>query len=687
MYPASGLARAAYWKRQIEFATKKVKPYFEASDILIKQYENFATTQREKNRENSSPGDQHASRTKANMVFGWIEQSIANLLDRSPSFVVSPRSPDSADGAPVVGMVANYWYNETGQLRQDERILLDAFLCPYGVKKIGWTTDVESRVHEIVDEPMFDLGDDIEADLNMLLEGIPTLVAREQDHSLHIEAKVRALQNPTLPEEVQTLIQDNIDLHQRMLDRPQPDRDTEIKFEAPYGQRWSPDDFLVDPLAQDGLVDARWIAFRWRKPIADVLGDKRYKNLAGLEPSSRPEDAPPEDPNLEYDDFGLIVGWEIWARDFPITTKKRRNVLITVVEGHDLPILEEEEWPYDHIEDYPCEILSFQHTVKNWYCKPTLVMAGSDNIQVLANEILDSFLYVIRKQKNILLYDPDKIEQDTMDAIGMAPDMSAFAVRGLQDGQKVVQPIMFGNVSTEKNQLLSQIIQLFDRAAGTPQPMRQDDPNTATEASIIDRRTTARESRRGSMLGEFQLRTARKFWQLTAQFKPKRLFLIHKQAPEWANIDSKLAEGEYNFRIDIGSQSNNEALERKQWMDLLNLFSGLTGVFQQIYQQPPNLAAVAERLLKRGYNDQRPEEILPMLNSGQGAQAAPIEQQAATNQMLQGTPAQPASEGPSVSGPPTEVESEDRAGAALPRLFREPTPSGSKVMGAAQQGA
>lgn len=684
MYPASAKARVGYWRRQIDYGLKKVKPYFDAAEVLVKQYENFASAQREADRERSSIREPHLARTKANLVFGWIDQSIANLLDRNPSFVVHPLSESSVEGAPVVGTVANYWYRETGQLGQDERMLLDAFLTPYGVKKIGWTTDVESRLHEIVDDPQFDLGDDVENDLNMLLEGVPTLVSREQDHSLHIEYKTRALQDPTLGEDIQRLLEENIDTHQRMLDRPQPDTNTEIKYEAPYGQRWNPADFIVDPLAQDGLSDARWIAFRWRRPIDDVMANPMYRNKSGLEPSGRPADAPPVDPDMDMDDFGMVTGWEIWARDFPVTSKKRKNLLITIVDGHDMPLVDEEEWPYTHIEDYPAEILTLQKTIQGWYTKPTLVLAGADNIQALANEILDSYLYMIRKQKNVLLYDPAYLEQDDMDAIGMAPDMTSYPVRGLSDGKKVLEPVQFGNIGQDKPQMLGQIISLFDRAAGTPQPVRQDDPNTATEASIIDRRTQARESRRGSLLGEMQLRTARKFWQLTTQFRPKRLFLISKEAHTWAKIDDALAEGEYNFKIDIGSQSNNQALERKQWGDLLNLFGGLAGQFQQLYNQPPNLAQVAKEMLKRGYGIQNPDELLPMLGQPGGDTPQPLEQQAQTQQQLQGTPTQPPAEGPMMGGPPVEMTSDDRQGAALPRQFREPAPNNGAIQGSAQ---
>lgn len=689
-YPKTGKDRVNYWQRQVEYGVKRIKPYFRAADLLIKQYEGNPATIRETERQ-AEKSELATSRVRSNLIFGWVEQSIANMLDRSPTFIASPLRPDSADGAQKVSGVCNYWYRELNQLRQDERILLDAFLCPYGVKKIGWTVDIDTAVYEIKTDPQYDFGNQIEQDIMALLAGQQTAVTADQDHMVHIRAKeevLDALENrEDISPEVELLIKDNLIQHKQLMNRMNPDYHVGVQFDAPFGQRWAPDDFIIDPFAQDGIADARWIAFRWRRPLQDIIANPNYKTT-GLNASYRPVDAPGhiEIEGLD-DDFGMVMGWEIWARNYPVSTTKRRNLLITIAEGFDEPLRYEEEWPYENIEDYPVEVLSFQQSVKTWYAKPTLVMAGSDNVQALANEILDSYLYVIRKQKNILFYDPDHVTPDDMDNIIDAPDMAAFPVRGLATSNgHIVQPLSFGNVPQEKMEMLNQILGLFDRAAGTPQPNRMDRPDTATASSIEDRRTTAREARRGNLLGEFQLRTARKFWQLTVQYKPKRVYLIDPDLAEFIELDENTAKGEYHFRIDIGSQANAVALERKQWSDLLNLFSGLTGLFQQLYNEPPNLAKLAERLLKRGYNEQFPEDILPMLTQKGGPQAQPLEGQAAANQMLQGTPGQAPTEGPSVTGVPTEVEAENRVGPALPRQFMQPNPSEAMTQADAVQG-
>jgi len=681
-YPGREQLRLGYWQRQVDYACRRVRPFFEAAQVLVRQYENEATTEREKSRE-SSDIEPHISRLKANLVFGWIDQEIANLLERNPSFIVTALQRNSTAGAPVAQAVANYWYRETNQLRHDERLLLDAFLCPYGVKKLGWTADIESRIQEIIGvNPEYDFADDWETDLNFLLTGVETMVTPEQDHQLHLQMKQQALQNPNLAPDIQGVLEENIRQHRKYLDRAStPEADTTIQYEAPYGVRWNPEDFVVDPLAEHGLQDARWIAFRWRRPVDEVKANPNYENTQRLEPSSRPDGAPSADPIFDNDGLGLVVGWEVWAKDVIMEGYKRRNLLVCFAEGHDKLLRHEDEWPYTNLDDYPAEVLSFQQTIGNWFTKPTLSMAGADNVQALANEILDSYLSTIRKQKNIILYDPDIVEEDEMDNLLIAPDMSAIPVRGLREAREnPVRSVIFGNVPGDKGELLSMIINLFDRAAGTPQPITQPRTDTATEASIYERRTSAREARRSMLLAEMQVRTIRKFWQLTCQYLPNRAFLIHPQANEWAAVDEEIARGEYRFRIDVASYAQALSIERKNWADLLNLFAGLSGLFQQLTGQAPNLAKLAERLLTRGYNEQAPEEILPMLANG--GQTVPPEQQAAMIQMLMGTPGQPPPQ-PGMTSAPMEVERENRTGPAMPNMYRQPPAEQGKTAGRA----
>jgi hypothetical protein len=698
-YPKGSESRIEYWRRQIQYAEELMEPLWEASDVLHKQYVNQATTEREKREEQEEERENHVSRIKANLIFGWIDQSVANLLERNPAFLVTPRTRESTTGSQTVKHIVDYWYRETDQLRQDERILLDSFLGPYGVKKLGWTVDYEQRIHDTVENAEFQL-DTPEEEILILATGVDTRVTRDQDHAAFIDHHVSWLQDPLnigdLPETSEETIQLNIKIRKQMVERGEdPDRNTSVDWEAPFGVRWRPKDFLVDPLAQDGIRDARWIAFRFRRPVEDFQSNPIYDNTEDLEPTGRMEEAPEHEASeLSEDDFGLVVGWEIWARNFPVGGKNRANMLITIADGHDKLLQHDEEWPIPTLDDYPVEVLSLNYTSETWYSKPALLLAGADNIQALAHEILDSYLSVIRKQKNALLYDREVITDDIIEELLAAPDMTAIPAPGLSGKPSAVQPIQFGQISSDSGQLLGTIRQLFDQAAGTPQPVNMPGEQTATESSISERRTTAREQRRGNLLSQLQVNTARKFWQMTVYFRPERAVLIDPQANMWMDVDEGTARGEYRFSMDVASQANAIALERKNWMDLLNLFAGLTGLWQQVYQQPPNLAALAGKLLTRGYNIQNPEEIIPGMAAA--GMADPLEELIDPANKNTAGPGAGGGEGglvdlfsqaggraaPSMEGPPARVEEAGEGGqAAIPRAFNEPATS------PAQQGA
>ena len=707
-YPTTKSEQLHYWVRQLDYAQRRMEPYWLASRVLRRQYENLATTNREQWEEDQGVDTDESvtARVKANLIFGWIDQTVANLVERNPSFSTTPLNKDSTDGAPVVSAVTNYQYHETGQLRQDERCTLDAFLGPWGVKKLGYTIDIDERVLRITETATIDLGDDASQEDQFLIEGVPVRITKEHDHKFHLighentmaglreGAEELGLTDDQI-ENAMDLLEDHISVHKQFRDRGSPDLHTGIKYESPYGQRWNPEDFLIDPLAQDGIKDARWIAFRWKRPLDEVRANPYYSNMEGLEATAR-VDVPSNFPTFSQldngagfdaqmysDDQDLVIGWEVWIRDFPIRVNRKSNVLLTIAEGHEQFLQYQEQWPYSRIEDFPAEVLSFHYTSDNWFTKPGLVLAGADNVQALANEILDSFLSIIRKEKNIILYDPDVIEEDVIDNMQVAPDMSTYPVRGMSNTRgKAVEALTFGQINSDKQMMLNTITDLFDRAAGTPQPVSSGG-ETATEASIAERRTTAREARRGNLLAEFQINTMRKFWQLTTQFKPDKLILIHPNADEWVEITDEIAKGEYRFRIDVSSQAAAIALERKNWLDLLNLFSGLTPVFMELYQQAPNLAEIAKRLLTQGYNDLAPEVILPMLKLSDedraGNEAALLaQQQAQADAELAATQGAASNGGtqaggratPSATGIPSEVtEAGTGPGPSLPRQF------------------
>ncbi len=632
-YPRKESEQVAWWTNQVTYARRRMKPLFDASNILVRQFYGETAGQREEDREATESSDRHLARVKSGLVYGWIDQSISNMVDRSPIFRcvpetreaaerIDPEDPNSLTMAQGVEKVVNYRYRETNQLRVDERTVQDAFLMPYGVVKIGYTLDYEKRAQDLWLPEDGDLVfDEVDEENLFLFTGVETRVTPTQDHRAHIEGHTSALQGELLgtPEEalgtLVALIESHIEYHQMFLRRPDPSSNANVRFEAPFAVHWPADMFLTDALCLEGPQDARWVAFGWELPIEEVQADPNYRNTSDLTPS-RWRDAPEKPDELDSDGFDMIRGWEIWAKNFPVGRGHFEDRLLVIVEGHDKFLRNEKEWPYSHLDDYPAETLVFQPGHRSWFHKSPLLMGGADTVQGLVNEILDSYLSIIRKQKNIWLVDPtSNITQEVIQNILEAPDGSVIEVPGLMDmGNNAVIPLPFHQVPPEKGELLGVLQGMFDRSMGTPQPMSMRQPESATEASIMEKRNTSRENRRSGLLSEFQTRKARKMWQLDTQYRPERLFLVDKSAMSFVAISEEMARGDYLFSMDVTSHSTALSVERSQWMDLLNLFAGLTPMMVELYGLPPNLPELARRLLVRGFDDRVVEDVLPMLN-------------------------------------------------------------------------
>lgn len=647
-YPRKEEEQVRWWVNQLDFSRKRMKPLVDAHKVIARQFYNLPTSEREQELEGSSlSGEMHLNRTRCSIIYGWIDQTISNMIDRNPVFKCYPETPEAAAKidpadphsltlAEGTSRIVNYRYRETNQLRVDERVVQDAFLSPFGVAKIGYTVDFDKRFQELVVAPQDgQMVLDNPEEENMFLQiGQDTAVTEEQDHRLHVTVHLQLLQGGMvgsvaagMQSAVAATVEDHIRLHRAYLQRRAPSSNSNVKYEAPYAIWWPSDMFLTDVFSTEGPQDARWIAFGWELPIEEVQADPNYENTRDLKPG-RWHGAPEKEDKDESDGLDVVRGWEIWAKNFPVGRGKFENRLFVVAEDHDRFLRNEDEWPYTNLDDYPAEVLVFNQGLRTWYHKSPLLMGGGDTVQGLVNEILDSYLNIVRRQKNVWLVDPSSgLTTEIIQDILEAPDCSVVEVPGLIDAKgHAVVPLPLPQVPEEKGNLLAVIQQMFDRSMGTPQPMALPKVDSATEASIMEKRNTSRENRRSGLLSEFQSRKARKMWQLDTQFRPEKSFLIDKNAPLFLTITEEIARGEYMFTMDVTSHSTSQSVERSQWMDLLNLFAGMTPVMIQSFGLAPNLPELARRLLVRGFGEKAVEEILPMLEAA--SRKAAEEQQA-----------------------------------------------------------
>jgi len=610
-YPTSDRERKAFWKSQLMSARQFMKPYIEAGMMLAKMYNQLPANERQRILDRVRRRNNNDERVKASLVFAWVDQSVAGMVSEGEvDFTIKAKNRLGVDHAPGVRANANYWYKETEQVLEDEAMALDAHLFSFAVKKIGWEYELdENEEIKLVDlaELEFMSADD---EGLYLAEGEPTRVTRMQDQDEHIRINGMLLEDETIPQEIKDLIiKPHIKRHEEFKQKIQPTPHANVKYSAPFGRRWPIDDFLMDPAALCGQQDARWIAFRIRQPVYRWKANSNYNDINELKPNSgvagvdiqsfNQHDAAQEAIEDEFDDYALCEGWEIWARDFPVAAGSRQNLLCVMIETHDtLP--QHEEWPeeYQALDDYPVEVLKFQDNFKSWINKPTLTLAGADNLQALQTEFLDAMLYAMRKQKSIYLADAEVYDANTLSNVTEMDDQSVVRVEGLAAaGKDAVQVWPQQTLMQDWNQISGIYMQLFDKSAGVPEPQRQKSADTATEASIIERRVTAREDRRFLRFRRMQANTARKWWQLQTQAQqPEGVDIIDPRTNKAIGVTPEMAKGEYRFDIDANARRNSQAVQENNALKKLNLFSGIMPLLTQM-GIPFNLAKVIEDTL------------------------------------------------------------------------------------------
>jgi hypothetical protein len=179
-------------------------------------YNNDPATTRERELQRLNIGDYKdpGIRSKANIVFGHIDQSIANMAAHNPTFSVTPMSRAGIGSERVVSKISNYWYRETSQLRHDKRVLLDSYLSPFGAKKLGYKADIEARM---ISDKLLNAGQVINNPYDeslYLLSGEQTVVLQDQNHVAHIETHTNFLQQPDITEQQAAILQLHIEDHQ-----------------------------------------------------------------------------------------------------------------------------------------------------------------------------------------------------------------------------------------------------------------------------------------------------------------------------------------------------------------------------------------------------------------------------------------------------------------------------------------
>lgn len=211
----------------------------------------------------------------------------------------------------------NYLIKKQKFKKEARRAVVDAFLFGVGLFKIGYEAEFE-RAYDPVFHP--ETGEaEVDAQGQPLFEADGALFVQEASGRMSMVREA--------------------DGYGAGPGRDYPFLDESIEREFPYAKRWSPWDFLKDPLSlMPDCSDAEWIAFRASLPVDVVRNHPQWKNNKDVEPTQEPDFIRNvRDRHIveTLEESKRVQVYEVYCKQYDKKSKSMRVYLKVVVKGHN----------------------------------------------------------------------------------------------------------------------------------------------------------------------------------------------------------------------------------------------------------------------------------------------------------------------------------------------------------------
>lgn len=360
--------------------------------------------------------------------------------------------------------------------------------------------------------------------------------------------------------------------------------------------RVHPDDLLWDEHAGPLEDDWHWLAQRIRMTRAEALADPRIKNAALKTAERKPREddeggrstAFDTSPQLHKgdgeDDGQVYVLWEIYDL--------KEEQWLMIAEDAERPVMMPEELP-PGIESHPYEILRFTMRHNSPYPVPPLSQAIDPQIEYCNAR---SQIQTHRKRFN------RKYEMNT--TVFDDPDVVAAQLESGGDGTVLqknthmpgVTPIADAQMDPMTYQELGALNQDFVEILGSPDAAQIARSESATEASLLDKRLEVREGDRLSIVVDWVSLVARKLDQLVQAHitRDEAVKVTGPQGEMWELVkadDYESIEGEFDYSVNTGATVPRlPQVERSQWLAFLQVLGG----FPHLMTSPSLMKRMAE---------------------------------------------------------------------------------------------
>ena len=516
-------------------------------------------------------------RLLVNIAFSTVNVIAPSVSVNYPKIAVNATKSDDAPKAIITEAVINYWWRHYKVKPEFRRAVKDFLVVGHGWLKCGYRY-IEEEVVETGDEPS-----DPDAEGN---EVTPSIVVVE---------------------------------------------------DRPFVERVSPFDMFIDPDATS-MRDAKWIAQRIRRPMADVKADKRYAKQARdrVAPSSTSRFADETGRKKIHDDGHSYV--DIWEF-YDVRTK----TMSVFAEGGDQFLIKPTRMPYAF--GHPFVMIRNYDVPDHFY-----PMGDLEAIEPLQRELNETRTQMMNHRKRFsrkYLFKESAFDSDGRSALESDYDNVLVPVASDESLSNVVAPFPavitppeFYNQSEMIQGDVEQITGVSEYQRGALPEIRR----TATEAAIMQDAANARAADKLATIEGAIVEVAVRMVQLAQQYMTGQQVarVTGKDGvPMWVTFDRDYISGEFDFEVEAGSTApNNESFRRQSALQMVDAMAPFAsaGVI--------NVERLAAHVLQFGFGIKNPGEFIQAVPD---AQVAP---EAVPSQMPVPMPEPPPAGPAGVAAPP-----------------------------------
>lgn len=497
-------------------------------------------------------------RLLVNIAFSTVNVIAPSVSVNYPKIAVNATKPDDAPKAIITEAVINYWWRHYKVKPEFRRAVKDFLVVGHGWLKCGYRY-VEEQTVESGDEPS-----DPDAEGN---EVTPSIVVVE---------------------------------------------------DRPFVERVSPFDVFIDPDATS-MRDAKWIAQRVRRPLADVKADKRYAKQARdrVAPSSTSRFADETGRKKTHDDSHSYV--DIWEY-YDIRTK----TMSVFAEGGDHFLIKPTEMPYAF--GHPFVMIRNYDVPDHFY-----PMGDLEAIEPLQRELNETRTQMMNHRKRFsrkYLFKESAFDGDGRSALESDYDNVLVPVASDEPLSNVVAPFPavitppeFYNQSEMIQGDVEQITGVSEYQRGALPEIRR----TATEAAIMQDAANARAADKLATIEGAIVEVAVRMVALAQQYMTGQQVarVTGKDGvPMWVTFDRDYISGQFDYEVEAGSTApNNESFRRQSALQMVDAMAPFAsaGVI--------NVERLAAHVLQFGFGVKNPGEFIqtPQPEDQVGPEALPAQ--------------------------------------------------------------